>query len=121
MPTPPSNTKGLYEAIGVRIKDVRRSRGLTQAALASSLFLSRTSLANIERGRQRILVHTLIEIANALGVAIAALIPTDAVKSSEKRPEHQALTDMTETDREFVTSVLTPSGGEYEDSKKTDP
>lgn len=48
---------------------------MTQEALASKISLSRTSVINIEKGRQQLLVHTLADIARALKVAPAELIP----------------------------------------------
>lgn len=48
---------------------------MTQEALASKISLSRTSVINIEKGRQQLLVHTLVDIARALHVTPADLIP----------------------------------------------
>jgi DNA-binding XRE family transcriptional regulator len=48
---------------------------MTQEALASKISLSRTSVINIEKGRQQLLVHMLVDIARALHVAPSDLIP----------------------------------------------
>jgi hypothetical protein len=37
--------------------------------------LTRTSIINIEKGRQQLLVHTLVDIAGALGVPVVELLP----------------------------------------------
>lgn len=63
-----------YEAIGNRIQKARHGK-MTQESLASAIALTRTSIVNIERGRQQLLVHTLVDIARALQVPIADLIP----------------------------------------------
>jgi len=62
------DTKKLYEESGKRIKKYRKLRNLTQDQLASKINLSRTSLANLESGRQQILLHHLYEIAEALNL-----------------------------------------------------
>jgi transcriptional regulator with XRE-family HTH domain len=64
-----------YRDIGRVILRVREERGLTQEALAALVSLTRTSVTNIEKGRQRFLVHTLVDFARALGVQPSDLLP----------------------------------------------
>lgn len=68
-------TLALYKRIGSTIKVMRRALGLTQQQLANQLGISRASLANIETGRQRILVHQLYELADQLSVNVSDLLP----------------------------------------------
>lgn len=67
--------RGYYAVVGRKIADARRLLGMTQEALALKISLSRTSVINIEKGRQQLLVHTLVDIARALHVAPSDLIP----------------------------------------------
>lgn len=64
----------LYRTIGKEIRRRRERAGLTQAALAQHIGLERTSITNIERGRQRMLVHTLDRIARVLHCPTARLL-----------------------------------------------
>lgn len=48
---------------------------MTQEELGRQVGLTRTSITNIERGRQRVQVHTLYAIAGALRVQPAELLP----------------------------------------------
>lgn len=48
---------------------------MTQQELATAIGLTRTSIANLEAGRQRIPLHILYAIAEALGVAPTVLMP----------------------------------------------
>ena len=59
-------TREFYVAVGKKISEVRQRRNTTQEALASDISLSRTSVVNIERGKQQLLLHTLVQIARAL-------------------------------------------------------
>jgi transcriptional regulator with XRE-family HTH domain len=69
-----------YAAVGGRIAKARCGR-MTQEALAAKTSLTRTSIINIEKGRQQILVHTLVDIAQALQVPITDFVPdTDNVE-----------------------------------------
>jgi len=77
----------IYEQIGQAIAHHRGRAGLSQAAVAASIGLTRTSISNIEKGRQKMLVHTLLDIARTLSVAPADLVPAgteqnDAVRFS---------------------------------------
>lgn len=65
---------GLSEQFGPRVKAARQARGLTQAELASKAELTRSSIANLEAGRQEVPVRVLAAIANALGETVASLL-----------------------------------------------
>jgi len=66
MPTARTDWVAVYRLIGERIRDERRKQGLTQEELAHRVGLKRASITNVEQGRQKLLVHTLIDIANSL-------------------------------------------------------
>lgn len=65
-----------YEGLGRRISATRKSRGLTQEELADRVRLTRTSITNIEKGRQKVLSHLLVELSDALNVPLSDLLPT---------------------------------------------
>ena len=69
-----AQNKNYYVALGRQIAVARQTK-LTQEDLAKKLSLTRTSIINIEKGRQQVLVHTLADIAGALGVPITTLLP----------------------------------------------
>lgn len=45
-------------------------RGMSQSDLGDAVGLSRASVANIEAGRQRMLAHTLVELAAAVAMPV---------------------------------------------------
>ena len=95
----------VYRAIGQRIRDVRIAKRIVQSDVADEARLTRQSVANIERGRQRFMVHTLLDIARALGVQPSDLLPAD--------PPNRVPVDLdniSPTAREFVLSVLQAEG-----------
>jgi transcriptional regulator with XRE-family HTH domain len=65
----------VYGAIGESIAKRRGELGISQASLAQAVGLARTSISNIEQGRQRMLIHTLLDIAFALKLQPAELLP----------------------------------------------
>jgi transcriptional regulator with XRE-family HTH domain len=90
-------TRRIYKAVGERIATTRRAVGrvLTQAELArrAGEGLSRSVVANIERGRQRISVHHLYLIARALGAEPGSLLPpaNEVLESAGEAPSDPQL------------------------------
>lgn len=58
----------LYAALGRRIRAAREARGLNQAALGAAIGIGRSSVSNVEAGRQHLAVHQLVAAAQALKV-----------------------------------------------------
>jgi len=66
----------LYKAFGSAVSTRRKALGLTQAELAGKVKMSRASVANIESGRQNILLHHVYALAAALNFTkVAELLP----------------------------------------------
>ena len=64
-----------YADFGRLVCEHRRRLRLTQEQLSLRIGLSRTSVTNIEKGRQKILLHQLYAIASALEVPPETLLP----------------------------------------------
>lgn len=65
----------LYWEIGKRVREAREALGISQAELAMHVGVVRTSIVNIEGGRQRLPITMLYDIADALGVQATQLLP----------------------------------------------
>lgn len=74
----------IYKTIGGIIRRRRRRLDLAQAQLAAQLGISRATLANIETGRQRVLVHHLYAFARALQMKPNELLPQTFEAGSSK-------------------------------------
>lgn len=83
----------LYIQLGVRIAQLRKKAGLNQEQLAQILGLSRTSMTNIERGRQRLQIHSLLAIAKALQLPPSGLLDglSASGEADDLPPEAKAL------------------------------
>jgi transcriptional regulator with XRE-family HTH domain len=69
--------KAIYAHIGKRIRIERKALGFEQKDLAQEVELARTSIVNIEAGRQAVSIHVLFKIARALAVDISELLPEE--------------------------------------------
>jgi transcriptional regulator with XRE-family HTH domain len=71
-----------YKILGSKIQQAREGQKITQAQIGLRLNppSTRASIANIENGKQRVLLHTFVQLAKALAVDIQELMP--AVEAS---------------------------------------
>jgi transcriptional regulator with XRE-family HTH domain len=68
--------EAIYKAFGQAVATRRRGLNLTQAVLASRVGISRASVANIESGRQNVLLHHVYRLASALEFTkVSELLP----------------------------------------------
>lgn len=94
----------LYKAIGQQVRARREKHELTQGQLAARVGLQRTSLSNIEAGRQKMLVDTLVSIAAELGVKASSLLPQSDIQTT--RPLTLSVPDhLDEDEARFLSGV----------------
>lgn len=65
----------LLTEFGARLRHRRDADGVSQERLADLAGLSRTSIVNIEKGRQGVSLPTLYRLAVALSCDVCALLP----------------------------------------------
>lgn len=64
-----------YIIVGNKIKLARKEKGIDQESFAKCINLTRTSVINIEKGRQRPSIYQIWLMAQYLNVSITDLIP----------------------------------------------
>lgn len=99
----PERIEGVYDYIGARIRSGRMDANLSQDELGLRVGLTRTSISNIELGRQKVQIHTLYEIASVLGVTPAALLPPSP---DQAEVEEKYLKRLSLGEQEWVKSIL---------------
>lgn len=93
-------------ALGERIREARERVGVKQDQLAQAVGLSRTSITNIERGRQGVQVYLLAQIAEVLGRPAAELLPR-LVPEPEAVPDK--VRNLEPSRRAWAERVINPS------------
>lgn len=100
----------LYEEFGRRLRARRKEAELTQSEVAERVGLTRTSITNIEAGRQHVVLHQLLLLASIVGVEPQDLLPREpaALEQLVSTPKTlKAIQDSKNTDDvEAIRKVL---------------
>lgn len=75
--------RDFLRALGLRIRDLRTARGLTQAALAEQCDLHRTFIGSVERGERNVSILNLRLIARALHLPLEQLLKNSSGDSDD--------------------------------------
>lgn len=97
-----------YQAIGIRIRRLRRAQGLTQQTLAEISSQEPSNISHIERGATKLSLPTLVNIANALGVTVDELL-CDSIPASKSIYEQELarlLADCTHNERRVILETV---------------
>lgn len=103
--------------IGLKIKEFRDQRGLTQKELADLIGMGNTTIANYEKGFRTPKKNTLFKIANALNVTIDDLFPI--LKQSDNSIFESIEEILSKLDPEpYQRNVLTCAERQLEEQKQ---
>ena len=124
----------LYRELGRRLRAARRDAELTQAVLAERVGVSRTSITNVEQGNQHVPIHVLYELARAVGVSPASLLPDESalgapaeesddrfvrgLKPKERRQVEELLEQIPDDQRKWIYRVM-EGGNAHGNQSKT--
>lgn len=119
------NANELYSQIGNRIRKLRIEKKLSQTRLAEIIGLTRTSITNIEKGRQKLLIHTLWDLAEALGTDPREILPLDKTDILNKNAQNMLPIEVlgkekavSGKEREWVQAIYKKEGGVRASKKK---
>ena len=104
--------ESIYKAFGRGVATRRKELELTQAELAARVGISRASVANIESGRQNVLLHHVYGLARALEFSTVSELLPSLPKSEIREDFEMVLSDETVTQRgkaqisELIMSAL---------------
>src|SRR5438105_6755694 len=108
----------IYLQIGEVVRSKRELSGLAQDELAALVGLTRTSITNIEKGRQRIQVHTMCAIADVLKTSPCEFLPHPETPTFSEI-DVRLPGDLQPKERVWVRSVLTSRKKESSQNTKT--
>lgn len=103
----------LYADIGGRVRRARKRKGLSQDDLGQAVHLRRTSIANLEAGRQHPPVHVILLIAQVTESPVAELLPTieDLARLVTVQRPTVDLAGQSDSTLDFVTTAIRRATG----------
>tara|TARA_R110002126_G_scaffold12196_26_gene53262 strand:- start:3478 stop:3735 length:258 start_codon:yes stop_codon:yes gene_type:complete len=63
----------VLQLFGLRVKQLRLAKGISQEELGALSNLDRTYISGIERGKRNVSLRNILQIANALKVSVSEL------------------------------------------------
>ena len=97
-----------YKAIGLRVREARLRKQMTQEDLAEKTGISTSYASAIETGASKVALPTLIQLTNALDTTIETLL-YDVTPASAYKYDLEAkiiLEDCSESERRFLINLL---------------
>ena len=107
----------IYRDFGRKLANLRNEASLTQAEFARKIGVSRASLANIERGEQRVYLHQFLSMLSALGRGkLDDLLPIEGITHAKPKSDVTVSGDrlskaQERAIRELVSSITATSRG----------
>ncbi len=108
-----------YNAIGERIRYIRKRNGYTQEQLALECDLSVPYISQVENGRKSVSLNALLQIADALECTLDSLVFGEEEAKEENGLEH-ILDNYSLEDRRMLSEMLNMSICFLENRGKTD-
>lgn len=92
-----STDEAFYKQVGRRIQGFRIRQGITQEELGRRLIppVKRASIANVESGKQRLLLHSFVQLAQILDCEMRELLPSDGVYAQKETVQTELRSELT--------------------------
>jgi transcriptional regulator with XRE-family HTH domain len=91
-----------YVEAGKLMRAAREKKGISQEQVGKAVGLSRTSINNIEKGRQKVLLDTFCKIARVIDEKPQALVALLPVPESVPDSVHKMLKQLPPGERQFI-------------------
>lgn len=110
-----------YKAIGQRIKIARIKKDITQEAVADLIDITPAHMSNVETGKTKVSLPTLIAIANALSVSVDTLLCDNVIASKVifEREATDIFSDCDEYEIRFLVDLMKSAKIAYRKDKNT--
>lgn len=104
------DVEDFYTRLGARVREARDEKDITQESLGLMVSLSRTSITNIEKGRQKLLLHTFLDISSALQISPEHLLPQTRLEELDQQVKDKIETYTPDT-QEWIKAIVSSGRG----------
>lgn len=94
-----------YVKLGLKIKEIRQSRGLTQDNLAEMVGCNISHISNIENNHTKVSLNVLLSIANALHTSIDYILSNQYLNPSSAL-DNEILNSLKKCDYQTKEKIL---------------
>lgn len=94
-----------YEKLGLRIKEARLAKGLTQETLAEMVNCNTSHISNIENNHTKVSLNVLLAIANALDTSIDYLL-AEQYNNTSRGVDNEIARILSSFDTEWKQRIL---------------
>ncbi len=108
--------KGEIMTIGEKVKQLRKSKGMSQTVLAGMLNINRNYLSRIETDKSEINSETLIKLADIFSISIDSLLGVGAKNTSNDEKIKQITNScsyLNDYDLDFIIRMISVMREEY--------
>lgn len=97
-----------YAGLGMKIKEIRQNRGLTQDSLGELVGCNTSHISNIENNHTKVSLNVLLAIANALDTSIDYLLSEQYENSALALDNEilRALSDCDNLKKEKILKII---------------
>lgn len=109
-----------YKIIGIRIREIRISKGMSQAELAEKAGLSLPVISSLENAHSKIWLVTFAKIAEALNVSADDILRLNTPSPSDSYPEElrKLLEGCSAAETEAIIKIAKQVKSTFEEQKK---
>jgi transcriptional regulator with XRE-family HTH domain len=104
------HSDNFYKLVGTKISNFRKEKKISQTTLATRMSISRSSIANIELGKQHTSLYVLWQIAEILKTPISEFFPSkqeiEIFSSNPNLIEALKLTSVSNSNRKSVSEFI---------------
>ncbi|NLO40914.1 MAG: helix-turn-helix transcriptional regulator [Ruminiclostridium sp.] len=108
-----------FKIIGLRVKEARLQKQMSQAVLAERIDMSVTYISHIETARKKASLETLVRIANVLDVTVDHMLNGNQISDpAEYRTDlAQLLDDCTNCEKRIIYEIALSTKKSLRDNK----
>lgn len=89
-----------------RLREYRKSLGLSQEYVAKQLSVSRTTITAIERGERKVRANELDLFANIYGVTVERILHGDVEQDSDVKMFARAFSGLSDNDKKEIMNLI---------------
>lgn len=94
-----------FDSIGKKLKEIRQNKNFTQKFVATSVGVNTSHISNIENGKVKISLTTLVNVCNTLGTTVDYVLKNE-YNDTSSAVDNAILSELQKCNRETKERIL---------------